>query len=192
MRISLVLSSYNGSEYIDEQLDSLRLQDRTFDEVLICDDCSTDGTYDIIRSYIDHFKLEKWSVAVNAVNNGWKVNFHKLIMHATGDLIFLCDQDDVWLPSKVSEMAFLMENHPEIDVLACDVEPFYETGSKRFQMSETAPMMVLSCTSKLMLNRYTLPDLAALIVFARLSQTKLNRSGKNLGLTTPCFGSCPR
>ena len=52
LRISLVLSSYNGSEYIDEQLDSLRLQDRTFDEVLICDDCSTDGTYDIIRSYI--------------------------------------------------------------------------------------------------------------------------------------------
>lgn len=131
LRISLVLSSYNGSEYIDEQLDSLRFQDRTFDEVLICDDCSTDGTYDIIRSYIDRFKLEKWSVAVNAVNNGWKVNFHKLIKHATGDLIFLCDQDDVWLPSKVSEMAFLMENHPEIDVLACDVEPFYETGSKK-------------------------------------------------------------
>lgn len=131
IRISLVLSSYNGREYVEEQLDSLRLQNRTFDEVLISDDCSTDGTYDIIRNYINRFNLEHWSIALNTVNKGWKTNFHDLIKQAAGDLIFLCDQDDIWLSNKVSEMACLMENHPEIDVLACDVEPFYEAGSKK-------------------------------------------------------------
>lgn len=130
MRVSLVLSAYNGLEYIAEQLDSLRLQDKSFDEVLICDDCSTDGTPQFIREYIDRFQLDNWNLVINERNKGWKRNFHDLLLAASGELIFLCDQDDIWLPSKVSEMASLMEGDPEIDVLACDVEPFYEEGSK--------------------------------------------------------------
>lgn len=129
MRLSLVLSTYNGSKYINEQLDSLRLQERSFDEVLICDDCSTDDTPQFIREYIDRFQLDDWNLVINERNKGWKRNFHDLLFAASGELVFLCDQDDIWLRSKVSEMASLMEDNPGIDVLACDVEPFYEEGS---------------------------------------------------------------
>lgn len=127
---ALVLSTYNGSAYILEQLDSLRLQDRPFDEVLIGDDGSSDGTQSLIEDYIRVYGMSHWALTANEQNKGWKRNFHDLLYSVSSDLIFLCDQDDIWLPNKVSSMAGLMEDHPEFDVLACDVEPFYENGSK--------------------------------------------------------------
>ena len=131
MKISLVLSAYNGAKHIVDQLDSLRSQTIAFDEVLICDDASTDATAAIVRDYIHSYGLGNWKLAVNKTNKGWKRNFHGLLRNATGDYIFLCDQDDIWLPNKVCEMVDLMESHSDIDVLACDVEPFYEDGSKK-------------------------------------------------------------
>lgn len=128
---ALVLSSYNGADYIIEQLDSLRMQDVPFDEVLIGDDCSTDCTASIISDYISRYGLCHWKLVVNETNKGWKKNFRDLIYSVSSDLIFLCDQDDIWLPEKASSMARLMESHPEFDLLACDVEPFYEDGSKQ-------------------------------------------------------------
>ncbi len=130
MRTSLVLSAYNGRDYIVEQLDSLRLQDRPLDEVLIGDDGSSDDTPVLVREYMARFQLDNWSIEENERNKGWRRNFHDLLRQVNGELIFLCDQDDVWLSEKVSEMSCLMESHPEIDVLACDVDPFYEEGSK--------------------------------------------------------------
>ena len=131
MKISLVLSTYNGAKHIVDQLDSLRNQTRVLDEVLICDDASADATAEVIRGYIRSYGLDNWKITVNNSNKGWKRNFHELLRSATGDYIFLCDQDDIWLPNKVCEMADLMESHFDIDVLACDVEPFYEDGSKK-------------------------------------------------------------
>lgn len=131
MKISLVLSAYNGAKHIVDQLDSLRSQTIAFDEVLICDDASTDATAAIVRDYIHSYGLGNWKLAVNKTNKGWKRNFHGLLRNATGDYIFLCDQDDIWLSNKVCEMVDLMESHSDIDVLACDVEPFYEDGSKK-------------------------------------------------------------
>ena len=130
MRVSLVLSAYNGLDYISEQLDSIRLQSRGIDEVLVSDDGSSDGTPDLIRRYIKRFHLDGWSFEVNERNKGWRRNFRDLLYRASGEFVFLCDQDDIWELSKVSEMTELMERHPEVDVLACDVEPFYEEGSK--------------------------------------------------------------
>ena len=127
--VSLVLSAYNGHEYIIDQLDSLRLQDRPLDEVLICDDRSTDDTPCIVEDYIERHWLNGWRLERNKLNKGWRRNFRDLLYRASGELIYLCDQDDIWEPNKVSEMTELMELHPEVDVLACDVEPFYEKGS---------------------------------------------------------------
>lgn len=128
--VSLVLSAYNGNAYIVDQLDSLRMQDRPLDEVLICDDGSTDGTPRIIGDYIERHRLNGWRIDLNEQNKGWRRNFRDLLYRASGELIFLCDQDDIWGQNKVSEMTNLMGLHPEIDVLACDVDPFYEEGSK--------------------------------------------------------------
>ena len=75
MKISIVLSSYNGEQDIIEQLQSINEQTRKPDEVLICDDCSTDGTVNLVQNYIEKKRLKNWKLVVNKQNKGWRKNF---------------------------------------------------------------------------------------------------------------------
>lgn len=58
MKTSVVLSTYNGEQYIIEQLESIKNQTRIPDEVLIYDDCSTDQTVELVRNFIDKNRLD--------------------------------------------------------------------------------------------------------------------------------------
>lgn len=124
MKTSVVLSSYNGAEYIREQLDSLKNQTCDVDEVLILDDCSTDNTVEVVTRYIENNDLIRWRVEVNKKNIGWRKNFISGIKKCTGDVIFTCDQDDIWLPAKIEKMTAIMKNGGEIGMLASSYVPF--------------------------------------------------------------------
>lgn len=105
MKISTVMATYNGAQYIKLQLESILTQSRKVDEVIIIDDCSNDDTVKIIRDFICDKKLEmSWHLFENAENLGYKENFKKTFQKSTGDLIILCDQDDVWEVSKVENI----------------------------------------------------------------------------------------
>lgn len=125
MKTSVVMATYNGTEYLIEQLDSLRDQTRTIDEVIICDDCSKDDTVAMIREYIGRNGLEaRWTLIQNEENLGYANNFHKAMSLATGDYIFFADQDDIWCTNKIAEMTSVMEKNPRIQLLCSDYEPF--------------------------------------------------------------------
>lgn len=95
-RISIALATYNGAKYLRAQMDSLLAQELPFDELIICDDRSTDSTVDILMEYAASDPRIK--VEVNEHNLGFRRNFEKAIRMCDGDLIALCDQDDIWLP----------------------------------------------------------------------------------------------
>ena len=105
MRISVCIATYNGEKYIKEQLDSILRQLTLNDEVVISDDASTDSTIKIIEGYKDH----RIRVINNPFEKGYSKNFENAIINAKGDLIFLSDQDDVWLSGKVSKMIKSLE-----------------------------------------------------------------------------------
>ena len=119
MKIAIVVSTYNGEKYITDQLESIRLQTIQPDEVLICDDCSKDSTPEIIKSYINRYKLDNWKFYVNKQNQGWKKNFINLITECSSDLIFLADQDDVWNKRKIELMVSAFEEK-KVNILVCD------------------------------------------------------------------------
>lgn len=106
-KISVCIATYNGSLYIKEQLDSILPQLRPTDEILISDDSSRDSTIDIIKSYRDPriILLENQSFRSPAYN------FENALNNASGDYIFLCDQDDVWLSDKVESFIPLLNNY---------------------------------------------------------------------------------
>ena len=132
MKTSVVMCTYNGEKYIEEQLCTIRKQSRKPDEVILCDDRSTDKTAEIIRNFIRTCGLEeRWHLYENAENVGWKRNFMKALRHATGDLIFLADQDDLWHPRKIERMTRACEQHPEIGLLVCDCYPFDDASGER-------------------------------------------------------------
>lgn len=117
MTTSVAMTTYNGSKYIVDLLDSIRKQDLMPDEVIIVDDRSSDGTYELVRSYTKQYNLVNWSIFQNKYNIGWKANFREAFKKCTGDLIFLCDQDDIWMPYKINEMKSIMEKNTEINLL---------------------------------------------------------------------------
>ncbi len=128
MKVSVVISAYNGKQYIEEQLESIRTQTRSVDEVLIADDCSTDGTPQLVQAFIDRHQLTGWHVEVNQENKGWRRNFMEALWASEGDLVFSCDQDDRWDPKKVELMVGAMTAHPEISILASNYDEFYPDG----------------------------------------------------------------
>lgn len=121
MKISIALATYNGEKYITEQLDSIRLQTRSADEVIIFDDRSSDSTPQIIEHYIKNYQLEEhWFFEINDTNLGYADNFHKAQKKTSGDYIFFCDQDDIWCKDKIKIMIDIMSKNPSMYLLCCD------------------------------------------------------------------------
>lgn len=96
--ISVAMTTYNGERFLREQLDSLYNQTRVPDEVVVCDDRSTDGTVAILEEYKQRFGLKYY---INEASLGINNNFFRAISLCSGDYIALCDQDDIWLPKKI-------------------------------------------------------------------------------------------
>ncbi len=114
--ISVAMTTYNGELYLKKQLDSIFNQTLSIDELIICDDGSGDHTKEIIQDYQKKYPLIKFYE--NKENLGYKLNFKKAMSLCTGDYIFLCDQDDIWLNDKVERMISKMNENPNIQVLA--------------------------------------------------------------------------
>ena len=95
--ISVCMATYNGEKYIKEQLSSILSQLSEKDEIIVSDDSSTDKTVEIIESFQDkRIKILK--------NNKFRqpnLNFENALKYSKGDIIFLSDQDDVWIETKV-------------------------------------------------------------------------------------------
>jgi len=118
-RISVCLASYNGEKFIREQVESILANLSQYDELIICDDVSTDSTYSIIQSIGDpRIKLIR-----NEKNIGHVKNFEKAISLAQGDLIFLSDQDDIWVKGKVKKVVEVFQRYDNISLVYHNIEP---------------------------------------------------------------------
>jgi len=96
--ISIAMATYNGERYLKEQLDSIYSQTYKNIEVVVTDDCSTDGTIKILEQYSKSHGLKYY---VNEENLGFVKNFEKAISLCQGDFIALSDQDDIWEKEKI-------------------------------------------------------------------------------------------
>ncbi|SDY91484.1 glycosyltransferase [Nitrosomonas sp. Nm58] len=95
--ISIAMCTYNSEAHLQEQLDSVANQTRLPDELVICDDCSTDRTEDIVRAFVNIAPF-KVNFSVNEKRLGSTANFEKAICMCQGDIIALADHDDICYP----------------------------------------------------------------------------------------------
>lgn len=110
---SVCMATYNGSEFIKRQLDSIVQQLDTTDEVIIVDDNSTDGTTKII---LDNYSSNQVKLIKNNKNIGSIGSFEKAMSKASGEFIFLADQDDIWFDNKVEVMMDLFKTGADLIV----------------------------------------------------------------------------
>lgn len=94
MTLSIAMTTYNGERYLREQLDSILLQTVQDWELIVCDDCSTDSTWQILKEYAS--RDSRIRIFLNETNFGFVKNFEKAISLSSGDYIALSDQDDIW------------------------------------------------------------------------------------------------
>ena len=109
--VSICMATYNGEKYILQQLKSI-LKSNKISEIIISDDNSTDNTVSIINGIKDQ--------RINLINGPQKgiiKNFENAIKNSSGDIVFLSDQDDVWLESKVDKM---LEELQHFDLVCSD------------------------------------------------------------------------
>lgn len=101
-KVSVVMCTYNGEKYLKEQLDSIVNQTYPIYELIIQDDCSTDGTLAIIQTFIKEYSYIH--LFENRINIGVHSNFGNAFYKATGDYIAVSDQDDIWVLNKLEQL----------------------------------------------------------------------------------------
>lgn len=143
MQVSVCLATYNGGRFIQEQMDSILPQLNKNDEVIISDDGSTDNTISILKGFND----ERIKIFQNKYEKGYSNNFEHALECSKGDIIFICDQDDVWEPDKVACMIeALRYNDVAIsDALICD-ETLQPTLGSHFKLHKIEKGFIKSWT----------------------------------------------
>jgi len=115
-KISVAMCTYNGERFLNEQIDSILSQTHPVDEIVVCDDGSTDRTIAMLREY-DQKHPGLFFIHQNETNLRSVKNFEKAIGLCTGELIFLADQDDKWALNKVADFTEFLDKNPKIQVV---------------------------------------------------------------------------
>ena len=120
MRISIALATYNGGLYLKEQLDSIANQSLQPDELVISDDHSIDNTLDIIKDFSNSVSFDI-KIYENP-SKGFNTNFEYALKNTTGDIIFICDQDDYWCDNKIKSSVHFFDENPDKDLIIHNLE----------------------------------------------------------------------
>lgn len=154
-RVSVCMAAYNGEQFIAEQLRSILDQIAIDDEVVLVDDASTDATCRIIENLND----SRIRLTARKSNSGVLLAFEQAIQQAKGEILFLADQDDLWMPDKVATLLDAFRSNPEVDIVVSDaslinrdgalIGPSYYAVRGRFQAGILANILrckYLGCT----------------------------------------------
>ncbi|WP_144281537.1 glycosyltransferase [Chryseobacterium echinoideorum] len=128
--VSVALCTYNGEKHLKEQIESILSQTLSANEIIICDDCSTDTTRDILAQYVLQYP-DLIKIYHNSENLGYVKNFEKALSLCTKDIIFLCDQDDIWMEDKIEKIIKDYLDKTETDIICHNVLLFGEAVSKK-------------------------------------------------------------
>ena len=112
-KISIIMPVYNSREYVDESISSVINQSFSDWELIIVDDCSTDGTYEYLgQKYLGNQQI---LILQNEVNSGAGISRNLGLENASGRIIAFLDADDLWVPQKLEkQLAFMQVNNSAI------------------------------------------------------------------------------
>ena len=116
--VSIVMCTYNGSQYLDEQLNSIVNQDYRPIEIVVVDDCSKDETWKKLKHWENEYS-DLFRLYFNETNLGYDKNFEKGLLLAKGEYISISDQDDVWETQKISALVNSLEKNSNFSLSHC-------------------------------------------------------------------------
>ena len=120
------MATYNGSQWVQLQLESILAQLGTADEVIIVDDASIDDTLQVIAALSD----KRIKVTRNDRNLGVDATFERALGLAQGEMIFLSDQDDIWRSDKVTKVVAAFNSNPKVSLVLSDARVIDGEGNE--------------------------------------------------------------
>lgn len=122
-RISVVIATYNGERFLKKQLESVWNQRLKADEVIISDDNSSDSTIQIVKSFISTHNISNWTIVENSPDKrGVTNNYLNGLSKCSGDIVFLCDQDDIWSQNKISRCVNKFTKNDDVTCIVTAIE----------------------------------------------------------------------
>jgi glycosyltransferase involved in cell wall biosynthesis len=125
--ISVALCTYNGEEFLPKQLESIKQQTMPVHELVVCDDGSRDTTLAILEKFQQSVSFPV-HIHQNTINLGSSKNFEQCLQKCSGEIIFLCDQDDVWMPNKVETMVGYLATHNDQEAVFSNADIIDQRG----------------------------------------------------------------
>lgn len=125
IKATVCMAVYNGADYLQGQMHSILEQLGEMDEVVVVDDASQDGSAGLLINFSDpRVRIER-----NERNSGVICSFEKALRLARGDILFLSDQDDLWLPGKLEKVIKIFESSPDVTLVASDAKIIDASGA---------------------------------------------------------------
>lgn len=162
--ITILMATYNGEKYIKQQLDSLLKQTVQEFKIIIYDDCSSDNTFEILKSYQKKYPYKIYLHKTDKNSGNAKYTFMKMMIEYKDDYLMLCDQDDVWFEDKVEKSLRKIKQvekslgagipilvHTDLHVVDEDLN----TISKSYKKAMNSDFSITSLNSKLIQNTLT-------------------------------------
>lgn len=119
--VDILLATYNGANYLNEQIDSILSQSFIDWRLIIRDDGSTDNTLSILKYYVNEYPSKILLIIDDKNVRSAKLNFWSLLSHSNSEHIMFCDQDDIWLPNKIEQSLKAMhaeeQHNPSLPIL---------------------------------------------------------------------------
>lgn len=119
--VSVALCTFDGERFVEAQLRSIAAQSRVPDEIVVCDDGSNDATVEVVGRFAEDSSIPV-VLRTNETRLGPARNFGRAISLASGDVIALSDQDDAWVPSKLSRLEAVLDSNPEAGLVFSDAD----------------------------------------------------------------------
>jgi glycosyltransferase involved in cell wall biosynthesis len=150
MKISVCMAVYNGSEYIREQVASILPQLGEDDEIEVVDDASQDTSVTILEGFHD----SRIRIIRQAENRGVVRTFERAIREATGEIIFLSDQDDIWHPNKIATMREAFVADPRVTLVLSNGEFINSNGMPLLKQLKDGRRFLPGVLPNLIKNQY--------------------------------------
>lgn len=112
--VSIIMPVYNGAKYLASAIESVLAQTYPAIQLILVNDCATDNSAEIIQGYLPDPRI---TFLTNLTNSGVAASRNVALKHATGAFIAFHDQDDLWLPNKLSLQMAALQQHPEVGLL---------------------------------------------------------------------------
>jgi len=120
---SVIIAVFNGAKYIAEALESVRVQTRPVEEIIVVDDGSTDGTVGVVRSFPEVTLLQQQA------NRGPAAARNRAVVRARGDYLAMLDADDIWPPERNAVMCRVLDENPSLGLVMGNQRLLVEPGA---------------------------------------------------------------